>query len=70
MRGIRHPFTQAVYEQDGNGNILVTDGERSGLFQRNGSWLSGTLRECDAQLCGWVGGPQIGNHRVTKQSAD
>lgn len=65
MNGIRHPFTKALYEQDGSGNILVTHGDRQGLFSTEGRWLSGELRECDPQLCGWVGGPQYGNHRLS-----
>ena len=64
MRGIVHPFTRALYEQDGNGNIRVTDEGREGIFGLDGHWVSGELRECDPQLCGWVGGPQIANHRV------
>ena len=64
MRGITHPFTKALYEQDGAGNIRVTAGDRSGVFGTDGRWISGELRECDPQLCGWVGGPQIANHRV------
>ena len=69
MNGIRHPFTSALYEQDGHGNILVTDGHRSGLFGTDGHWISGELRECDPQLCGWVGGPQIANHRISAANA-
>lgn len=69
MRGIRHPFTNALYEQDGEGHILVTDGTRSGLFATDGRWISGDLRECDPQLCGWVGGPQIANHRLSPSAA-
>ena len=64
MLGIRHPFSQALYEQDGEGNILVTDGERSGLFTSKGRWLSGDLHECDPQLCNWVAGPMAPNHRM------
>ncbi len=67
MRGILHPFSKALYEQDGEGHIRVTDGDRSGLFTVGGRWVRGELLECDPQLCGWVGGPQIGNHRVTEQ---
>ena len=48
------------------GNIEVNDGDRQGLFRIDGSWIEGELRECDPQLCGWVGGPQIENHRVGK----
>jgi hypothetical protein len=64
MKGIVHPFSKALYEQDGNGNIRVTHKEREGIFGLDGHWISGELRECDPQLCGWVGGPQIANHRV------
>lgn len=64
MRGIVHPFTKALYEQDGTGNIRVDDGARVGIFGTDGHWISGELKECDPQLCGWVGGPQVANHRV------
>ena len=64
MKGIIHPFTKALYEQDGTGNVRVTDRKRSGIFGTDGQWISGELRECDPQLCGWVGGPQIANHRL------
>jgi hypothetical protein len=64
MLGIRHPFTGALYERDGEGNILVTDGDRTGRFTSEGQWLGGDLRECDPQICGWVAGPQALNHRM------
>ena len=64
--GLIHPFTKALYVKTEDGNIRVTDGDVEGLFRRNGSWIEGELRECDPQLCGWVGGPQIENHRVGK----
>jgi hypothetical protein len=70
VKGIVHPFSKALYEQDGQGHIKVTHGDRVGLFTTTGTWLSGELRECDPQLCGWVGGPQIANHRVNRQSAN
>lgn len=67
MQGIRHPFTGALYERFGDGHIRVTtrDG-RIGLFHTDGRWIEGELREADPQLCGWVGGPQIGNHRLSR----
>ena len=64
MRGVIHPFTRALYEQDGNGRILVTLDGRTGLFTTSGRYLDGEIKECDPQLCGWVGGPQVVNHRV------
>lgn len=65
MRGITHPFTKALYEQDDTGNIRVTHNDHTGIFATDGHWISGDLRECDPQLCGWIGGPQIANHRIT-----
>jgi hypothetical protein len=69
MRGIVLPFTGALHEQDGNGNIRVTLDGKEGIFGTDGHWISGELRECDPQLCGWVGGPILTNHRVTSQPA-
>lgn len=69
MKGIVHPFSGALYEVDEDGNVRVTDGDHVGTFDRGGKWIAGELRECDPQLCGWVGGPQIANHRLSKQSA-
>jgi hypothetical protein len=65
VNGIRHPFSKALYEQDGAGRVLVTSGNRSGLFDNHGVFISGELEEADPQLCGWVAGPLVGNHRVT-----
>ncbi|MEM9748875.1 MAG: hypothetical protein AAF945_19445 [Actinomycetota bacterium] len=68
--GIVHPFTGALHEQDGNGNIRVTLDGKEGIFGVDGHHISGELRECDPQLCGWVGGPQIANHRVGTTPVD
>ena len=68
MNGIRHPFTRALYELDGDGAIRVTLDGGSGRFTSEGRWISGELREADPQLCGWVGGPRIGSNRTTAPS--
>lgn len=65
MNGLLHPYSGALYEQDGKGNILVTRGDKSGLFKGDGRWISGELRQADPQLCNWVAGPMFGNHRLT-----
>lgn len=64
--GIKHPFGGHLYEQDGEGNIRVTlaDGSKTGIFALNGKHISGELRECDPQMCGWVGGAIMANHRL------
>jgi hypothetical protein len=66
MLGLVHPFTKALYEQDGEGRIKVTLNGAYGVFTTRGKWIEGEIKECDPQLCGWVGGPQIANHRVSK----
>lgn len=53
-RSSRHPFTGALYERTAEGNVLVTDGSRQGLFRPDGRWISGALRGADPQLCVWV----------------
>ena len=64
--GLHHPFSGALYELEDDGNVRVTDKDGSwGLFQPNGRWVRGTVRESDAQLCNWVAGPRFGNHRLT-----
>ena len=68
MNGIRHPFTRALYENDGEGGIIVTDGDREGRFTADGRWVSGELRTCDPQLCGGVAGPQMLNHRMSESA--
>lgn len=69
--GIKHPFTGALYERYDGGEgsrarIRVTSAETEGLFTDEGAWVSGELRECDPQLCGWVAGPQFTNHRMSE----
>ena len=64
MNGIKHPFTGALYEQAGDGRVRVTKRDRVGVFGRDGRWIEGELEEADPQLCGWVAGPIVANHRV------
>jgi hypothetical protein len=64
LLGIRHPFTRALYEQDGNGNVLVVLDGKTGLFRPDGTWIDGEIFEADPQLCGWVGGPKVAHHRI------
>ena len=62
--GVLHPFTGALYKQE-DGNIRITSGDKSGLFRTDGSWIEGELRECDPQMCNWIGGPVRISHRMT-----
>ena len=54
MSGLRHPLSGAVYEVTDEGSIRVTTDESSGLFDREGVWISGELRASDPQMCNWL----------------
>ncbi len=64
MLGQRHPFGKALYEQDGSGNVRVTEGDRSGLFHANGAWIEGDVYVADPQMCNWIAGPKVKHHRL------
>ena len=64
MLGQIHPFTKALYEKDGHGHVLVTLGDRSGLFRADGSWIEGEIFEADPQFCNWIAGPKVKHHRL------
>jgi hypothetical protein len=70
MNGARHPFTKWLYEATGDGTVRVTatDG-RIGIFDIDGRWIEGTLREADGQVCHWVAGPTYANHRLNNKTA-
>ena len=51
-----HPLTGARYEAEGPNAVRVTDGSKSGLFDRTGGWIEGELRQCDPQMCIWLSG--------------
>lgn len=67
MLGLKHPFTRALYEQDGKGNVRVTtvDGD-IGVFRADGSRISGGVVDADPQLCGWIAGPKVAHHRIMR----
>lgn len=70
MRGLIHPFSKALYELDAPGRIRVTKDGTWGIFTIDGRHLEGALRDCDPQMCGWIGGPQVANHRISASSPD
>ncbi len=59
MRARVHPLSRAVYDVIADGVVEVNEQGRIGRFDSQGRWLSGELRHCDPQLCGWLAGPQL-----------
>jgi hypothetical protein len=70
VRTIKHPLSGAVYDltEDGTIRVVTRDG-RTGLFDRNGVWLSGEARHADPHLCVWIGGKELPNRFQQAASA-
>ena len=64
MHGQYHPFSKALYERDGDGNVVVSHHDKTGVFRANGSWVRGELFEADPQMCNWIAGPKLRHHRL------
>ena len=61
MLGIVHPFTRALYEQDGHGHVRVTRDGKVGIFTTEGQWLDGDVSASDSRIAsitptilGWI----------------
>ena len=69
MRTIRHPLSGAVYDLNDDGTITVAlDGE-TGLFTKDGVWISGAVRTADPHVCGWIGGKEmVSRHRQNAEN--
>ena len=57
---LRHPLSGALYTLREDGRVQVELEGRVGVFQADGRWHSGELRQADLHMLGWVGGPQLG----------
>jgi hypothetical protein len=67
MRSIRHPLSGALYDLQTDGTVRVEKDGKSGTFRADGSYLSGDIYSADPQMCGWVGGRELGS-RVRPRS--
>ncbi len=54
---LRHPMNGSLYVLQDDGNVRVEHDGKSGVFNANGRWLKGEIRQADLHLVGWVGGP-------------
>jgi hypothetical protein len=69
MHGIRHPFSQALYEPEEGGRVRITQPDgRTGFFSKEGKYLEGDKLDADPQLCGWVCSPR-GVHRMVNTAS-
>jgi hypothetical protein len=63
VRQLKHPLSGAIYEESGDGHVLVSKDGRSGRFRTDGTWVDGDLRHADPHVCLWVGGRQLASWR-------
>ncbi|MEM7218583.1 MAG: aromatic ring-hydroxylating dioxygenase subunit alpha [Pseudomonadota bacterium] len=57
---LRHPLNGWTYECIEPGRVRVTTTKGvTGLFDADGTWLEGELKECNVHLCLWAGGEQV-----------
>ncbi len=64
---LRHALSGAIYTDRGDGTVLVEDPKAgNGLFEIDGRWLRGELREADPHLLGFVGGPALAKASASK----
>ncbi len=60
MRSIRHPLGGALYDLQPDGTIRVEKDGKSGVFEPDGTYISGEIYFADPHLCGWIGGRELG----------
>jgi hypothetical protein len=70
VRTIKHPLSGALYDLTDDSLVQVTARDGAvGLFDAEGRWLSGALRQCDPHLCVWIAGRQLDNRFQQAASA-
>ena len=57
MPKLQHPLTGGIYQKQEDGRIQVEEDGKIGVFNLDGTWHSGELRNADPHMIGWVGGP-------------
>jgi len=71
MRQLRHPLSGSVYEVEDALVRVTRQNGQSGLFNPDGTWVSGDKFSPDPHVCLWVGGPQLpSRHQVAMQSKE
>ncbi|MEI6743492.1 MAG: hypothetical protein WCL35_06975 [bacterium] len=55
MHQMIHPLTRAIYDAETDEVVKVTRDGKSGLYTRNGEFISGELKQSvDPEMCRWV----------------
>jgi hypothetical protein len=68
MRGILHPLSGALYDLQSDGTVRVEKDGKTGVFRRDGSYVSGEIYFADPHLCLWIAGRELPSRH--RQGAD
>ena len=73
-RQLKHALTGVIYELTEDGNVLLSKDGTSALYDPEGRYISGEIRDVDPELCRWVGlGPRergnVSDNRRYKDAA-
>jgi hypothetical protein len=53
-------LTQQIYEEIGDGLVRVTNRDgKSGVFDRNGRWIEGDVRDANTNMLVYTAGPDL-----------
>ncbi|MAR80725.1 MAG: hypothetical protein CL427_04660 [Acidimicrobiaceae bacterium] len=65
--GIRHGFSNALYQRVAENRVLVTtDSGATGIFDGEGRWVEGEIYEADPEMCIWLTAKRIeSSHRLS-----
>jgi hypothetical protein len=56
---LKHPLSGATYTVREDGLVEVENNGKLGLFQYDGRYVSGELRQADPHFLLWLAGPQL-----------
>ena len=59
MTVMRHPLSGAIYTLRDDGLVEVENNGLKGVFQFDGRYREGELRQADPHMLLWIAGPQL-----------
>ena len=59
MTVLRHPLSGAIYTLRDDGLVEVENNGLKGVFEFNGRYREGELRQADPHMLVWIAGPQL-----------
>jgi hypothetical protein len=59
-RQLKHAITGVIYELTADGNVMLSKDGLTAIYDPEGRFIEGDIRDVDPELCRWVGlGPKV-----------